>query len=85
MLNPVNLAPGNEHHVTAAELRAVTEALPNDDWTREPDHKFVLAYDFYAVNSYHFHDPEHYPIFGGIRRKLAHLLNQLTLFSYVSS
>ena len=57
------MAPGDEIHVTAAELKAVDDNLT--DWTREPDRKFFLSYDFNAVNNLEFHDPEHYPIFGG--------------------
>lgn len=73
VLNPVNLAPGDDQHVTAAELRSLTTASSSAsvihgpaDWSREPDRQFILSYDFYAVNSWHFHDPEHYPIFGGM-------------------
>lgn len=63
MLNPVNLAPGNDQYVTSAELKSFVD---NDlTWTGEPDKKFYLAYDFNAVNNLDFHDPEHYPIFGG--------------------
>jgi len=63
-LNPINHAPGDQQHVTVAELKT----LQNDsepDWAREPDRKFFLAYDFNAVDSWLYHDPEHYPLFGG--------------------
>ncbi|KAI9555735.1 hypothetical protein GHT06_018250 [Daphnia sinensis] len=62
VLNPVNFAPGDDQHVTVAELRALADNLT--DWTGEPDMKFYLAYDFYAVNNWHFHDSQYYPIFG---------------------
>lgn len=64
VLNPVNFAPGDDQHVTVAELKALADNLT--DWTGEPDMKFYLAYDFYAVNNWHFHDSQYYPIFGGI-------------------
>ena len=59
------MAPGDDLHVTVAELTALNSSATNDDWTRKPDQTFFLAYDFNPVNSWHFHDPEHYPIFGG--------------------
>ncbi|XP_046632663.1 laccase-like [Daphnia pulicaria] len=62
VLNPVNLAPGDDQHITVAELKALANELT--DWTREPDKKFFLAYDFYAVNNWHFHDSQYYPILG---------------------
>ncbi|KZS15189.1 Laccase 2 [Daphnia magna] len=63
VLNPVNIAPGDDEHITVAELKAMSPSKTND-WSREPDRKFVLSYDFNPINSWHFHDPEHYPIFG---------------------
>ena len=65
VLNPVNVAPGDNENITVAELKALS-ASPTSDWRREPDRKFYLSYDFNPINSWHFHDPEHYPIFGGI-------------------
>ena len=64
-MNTVNVAPGDDLHVTVAELTALNSNAT--DWTRQPDQTFFLAYDFNPVNSWHFHDPEHYPIFGGER------------------
>uniref|UniRef100_A0A0P5ZF44 Multicopper oxidase n=1 Tax=Daphnia magna TaxID=35525 RepID=A0A0P5ZF44_9CRUS len=63
VLNPINYAPGDERHLTVAELTALT-AENETEWTREPDRKFFLAYDFNAVDNWLYHDPEHYPIFG---------------------
>jgi L-ascorbate oxidase len=63
-LNPINHAPGDQEHVTVAELKALQEES-EADWAREPDRKFFLAYDFNAVDSWLYHDPEHYPLFGG--------------------
>lgn len=68
VLNPVNIAPGDDEHITVAELKAMSPSKTND-WSREPDRKFVLSYDFNPINSWHFHDPEHYPIFGGKEHK----------------
>ncbi len=62
VLNPLNHAPGDRHHITIAELKALRV---ENDWAREPDRKFFLAYDFNAVDNWLYHDPEHYPIFGG--------------------
>jgi L-ascorbate oxidase len=62
------MAPGDESHVTVAEMRSLDDNAT--DWTREPDQTFYLAYDFNPVNNLHFHDPEHYPIFGGTERLL---------------
>lgn len=64
VLNPVNVAPGDKENITVAELKALTPSTTSD-WRREPDRKFYLSYDFNPINSWHFHDPEHYPIFGG--------------------
>lgn len=61
-MNPVNIAPGDEKHITVAELKGLVNTT---DMAREPDRKFFLSYDFNPVNSWHFHDPEHYPLFGG--------------------
>lgn len=72
-MNPINYAPGDERHLTVAELTALT-AENETEWTREPDRKFFLAYDFNAVDNWLYHDPEHYPIFGGINRSLFALL-----------
>ncbi|EFX81872.1 hypothetical protein DAPPUDRAFT_49503, partial [Daphnia pulex] len=63
VLNPVNVAPGDKENITVAELKALTPSTTSD-WRREPDRKFYLSYDFNPINSWHFHDPEHYPIFG---------------------
>ena len=46
------------------------------DWAREPDRKFFLAYDFNAVDNWLYHDPEHYPIFGGEDFVLYNNINQ---------
>lgn len=64
MLNAVNFAPGDDQHITVADLNALPDT--DTDWAREPDSKFYLAYDFNAVNNLYFHDPDYYPIFGGI-------------------
>lgn len=63
-MNPINHAPGDQQHVTVAELKALQEES-KADWAREPDRKFFLAYDFNAVDNWLYHDPEHYPLFGG--------------------
>lgn len=65
VLNPVNFAPGDEQHITVADLKMLPTNDTINDWNGEPDRKFFLSYDFNPVNSWHFHDPEHYPIFGG--------------------
>lgn len=57
------MAPGDELHVTVAELNAINSN--STDWAGIPDQTFFLSYDFNPINSWHFHDPEHYPIFGG--------------------
>jgi hypothetical protein len=41
-LNPINHDPGDQQHVTVAELKALQEERKND-WAREPDRKFFLA------------------------------------------
>ena len=64
ILNPLNHAPGDRQHVTVAELKAI-QTTNGTDWTRKPDRKFYLAYDFNAIDNWLYHDPEHYPIFGG--------------------
>jgi len=72
ILNPVNIAPGDDTHVTVAELTSPSSSSSSsssldeieNDWSGEPDHKFFLGYDFNAVNSWEFHDKDHYPIFG---------------------
>lgn len=77
ILNPVNIAPGDDDHVTAAELTSPSSSSSfldgENDWNGEPDHKFFLGYDFNAVNSWEFHDKDHYPIFGGILVELVEL------------
>ena len=70
----MNIAPGDDTHVTVAELTSPSSSSSSsssldeieNDWSGEPDHKFFLGYDFNAVNSWEFHDKDHYPIFGGI-------------------
>ena len=57
------MAPGDEKHTPVTELKALDKL--NMNWTRQPDHKFFIGFDFYPVNNWHFHDPEHYPLFGG--------------------
>jgi len=59
------LAPGNDDKITVAELKALTAEV-NQSWAGEPDRKFILAYDFYPIDNKEFHDPEFYPLFGGI-------------------
>merc|ERR1712071_586613 len=63
---------GDDIHVTVAELTSPSSSSSSsssldeieNDWSGEPDHKFFLGYDFNAVNSWEFHDKDHYPIFG---------------------
>ena len=64
----MNIAPGDDIHVTVAELTSPSnvKGIDEGDWSGEPNHKFFLGYDFNAVNSWEFHNKDYYPIFGGI-------------------
>lgn len=59
------MAPGDADHITVAELKSANRNNYKN-WTRTPDHTFILASDFYAVNNSHFHDPVNYPFSKGI-------------------
>jgi len=57
------MAPGDEEHIPIAKIKALDKE--NTNWTRQPDYKFFIGFDFYPVNNWQFHDPEYYPLFGG--------------------
>lgn len=64
VLNPLNQAPGDRDHITVAELQSIHQE-EDDDWKRQPDQQFYLAYDFAIVDDWTYRDAEHYPVFGG--------------------
>lgn len=59
-MNPINFTPGDGENISIAELKALTNL--SSDWSREPDRKFYLPFDFYPVDNVHFHDPDLYPV-----------------------
>lgn len=81
MLNPANMAPGDDQHVTIAELSNL-DSTNNMDWTREPDRVFFLGMDILPINNLHFHDPEYYPIFGGSKKKVSAVFSTGTLDNF---
>ena len=61
-LNPLNIK-GTEEHIQISNLKA-RKPVDHDSMAlkEKPDKKFYVAFDFYMINNYHFHDKLYYPI-----------------------
>ena len=63
-LNPLNIK-GTEEQIQISDLKA-RKPVDHDSVAlkEKPDKKFYVAFDFYKIDNYHFHDKLYYPISG---------------------